>query len=146
MTNHLHTTIYKIHFWLFGWVFSGTQVSIKYFRESINSKKESVRKQPLKVRHFCWKYPGNIWETETYLVTQWWMYFLLLSVLHAMTALLWKNILDYSLSCTSTKMSGMIWLSKPSVPKWRKRLNKCISVSDPQVETTKLVARQNAPS
>lgn len=44
MTNHLHTTIRKIHFWLFGWVFKGTQVSIKYFRKGINSKKETVRK------------------------------------------------------------------------------------------------------
>lgn len=52
MTNHLHTTIRKIHFWLFGWVFNGTQVSIKYFRESINSKKEISQKIAIKSETF----------------------------------------------------------------------------------------------
>lgn len=34
----------------------------------------------------------------------------------AVTALLWKNIVDCSLPCTSTETSARICLSKPSVP------------------------------
>lgn len=142
MTNHLHTTIHKIHFWLFGWVFRGTQVSIKYFKESINRKKRISQKIAVKSETFLWKRVSVSHTLSCYSV----MNVLFTIVSAAMTVLLWKNTVDYSLSCASTEMSGMIWLSKPSVPKWRKRLNKCTSVFDPQVETTKLVARQKPPS
>lgn len=63
----------------------------------------------------------------------------------AATALPWRNILDYSLSCASTEMSVLIWLSNLQHQS-DTRLSTCTWGFDPQEETAKTVARQKARS
>lgn len=82
MTNYLHTTTCK----RMGGFPNGSWVSIKYFRKSINSKKESVRKQPSRVRHSDWKY-GSVSRISGYSE----MNELFTAARPAETALLWKK-------------------------------------------------------
>lgn len=139
MTKHLHTTTRKIHLWMDGRVSKRVLGFYKILQGEYKQQKGVSQKTAIKSQTLWLKIRLHI--QDIWLVGDEWT-FHCRQACRDSTAME-KNLLDYSLSCTSREMSVTTWLSKPSVLKWRKRLNKRTCVFDPQVETAKLVARQN---